>query len=82
MRTQFSDIQLGKKGITENFILTLKSHFQKHKNVKISVMKSAVHEKQKIKEYSNEMLEKLGKNYTAKVVGFTIFLKKWRKEVR
>ena len=82
MRTQFSDIQLGKKGITENFILTLKGHFQKHKNVKISVLKSAVHDKEKVKEYGKEILKNLGNHYTAKVVGFTIFLKKWRKEVR
>jgi len=29
-----------------------------------------------------EILEKLGKNYTAKTIGFTIFIKKWRKKVR
>lgn len=94
-------MQLGKLGLTENFILTLKKHFEKHKNIRISVLKSArdpAHcnsqgsphsrnhsagqDKEKIKEYSNEILEKLGKNYTSKLIGFKIILKKWRKEKR
>lgn len=75
-------VQLGKNGITENFIVTLKNHFNKHKNVRIIVLKSASHEKTKIKEYSEEILEKLGKRYTAKTIGFTIFVKRWRREVR
>ncbi len=76
------EMQLGKLGLTENFILTLKKHFEKHKNIRISVLKSAGHDKEKIKEYSNEILEKLGKNYTSKLIGFKIILKKWRKEKR
>jgi RNA-binding protein YhbY len=78
----FTEMQLGKNGITNNFIETLKSHFQKHENVRISVLKSAGHEKEKVKKYSDEILEKLGRNYTSRVIGFTIVLKKWRKKVR
>ena len=77
-----SQIQLGKNKITDKFAETLKNHFKKHDNVKVSVLKSASHDREKIKEYSREILEKLGKNYTAKIVGFTIFIKKWRKTVR
>ncbi|HEB47339.1 hypothetical protein LCGC14_3065720 [marine sediment metagenome] len=77
-----SHIQLGKNRITDEFTETLKNHFKKHDNVKVSVLKSAGHDKEKIKEYSEEILEKIGKNYTAKIVGFTIFIKKWRKTVR
>jgi RNA-binding protein len=79
---RFGQIQLGKQGITDNFIENLKNQFKKHENVKISVLKSAGHDKNKIKKYSEEILEKLGKNYTFKVIGFTIVLKKWRKPVR
>ena len=75
-------VQLGKNGLTENFIATLKNHFEKHKNVKIVVLKSTGREREKVKEYSKEILEKLGEKYTAKVVGFTIFVKKWRKPMR
>jgi len=81
-----SQIQLGKNGIKENFIQTLKSHFKKHQNVKISVLRNALpdgtEKKQKVKQYAEEILERLGKNYTARIVGFTISVKRWRKEVR
>ena len=75
-------VQLGKQGINENFIQTLKEHFNKCKNVKISVLKSARKNKSDVRNFSEEILEKLGRNYTARVVGFTIFVKRWRKNVR
>ncbi len=77
-----TNIQLGKNKVTENFIETIKNHFKKHKNVKIDVLKSAGREKEMIKVYRDQVLEKLGKNYTAKIIGFTIFVKKWRKAKR
>jgi len=77
-----SHIQLGKNGITENFIETLKDHFKNHENVKISVLKSAGHDKDGIRRYNEEVLGKLGRKYTARTVGFTIFLKKWKRDVR
>ena len=95
----FVEMQLGKNGLTDNFIQTLKFNFERHDNVRISVLKSARdpacknststprnrsagHDKEKIKQYSEEILDKLGKNYTAKLIGFKIILKKWRKEQR
>lgn len=75
-------VQLGKQGVTDNFILTLKNHFKKHDNMKVKVLKSAGHDKKKVKEYKDEILEKLGKRYTARVLGFSIFIKQWRKPVR
>lgn len=79
---KLSQIQLGKKGLTDNLLETLKDHFKDHENVKISVLKNAGRDKKKIKEYAREILEKLGKNYTVRTLGFTIFIKKWRKNVR
>ena len=76
------NIQLGKQGITENFIKTLRDYFKNIKNVKISVLKSATRDKKEINNLSNTILDKLGKNYTSKVIGFTISIKKWRKNVR
>jgi len=75
-------IQLGKNGITANFIETLKNGFKNHNTIRISVLKSAGHEKSKIKEMTEELLGELGLNYTAKIIGFTIVLKKWRKPAR
>jgi len=74
-----SEMQLGKNGITESFLETLKKYFQNHEIVKISVLKSAREKREDMKKHSEEILEKLGKNYTAKIIGFKIILKKWRK---
>ncbi len=76
------EMQLGKNGMTENFISKLKENFNKYTSIRISVLKSAGHDKNKVKEYSAEILEKLGKKYTSKIIGFKIVLKKWRKEKR
>jgi len=76
----FSKVQLGKNRITENFILTLKSHFKKHKIVKVQVLKSAGHKKEKVKEFSEKILEKLGKNFSARIVGFVINVKRMQME--
>ena len=70
-------IQLGKNGITSNFIESLKNQFKDSRTVKVSVLKSA--EREQIKEYQEQLLKKLGSNFTARKIGFTIVLKKWRK---
>lgn len=73
------ELQIGKKGITENFLEMLKQQFEKSQTVRISVLKSARENKDDVKKIANLILENLGKNYTSRVLGFTIILKKWRK---
>jgi RNA-binding protein YhbY len=75
-------VQIGKNGITKNFIKTLGSHFKKHEDVKVSVLSNSGRDKKQVKKYSEEILEGLGKKYTSKIIGFTIFVKKWRKARR
>lgn len=78
----FCKFQLGKQGVTDNFIGTLRTAFKTHKNIKVCVLKGAGREKQKVKEYAEEIINRLGKNYTTRVIGFTIMIKKWRKDKR
>ena len=75
-------VQLGKSGVTENFIGTIKNHFNRHDSVKVHVLKNAGHTKEDIKKYADEITDKLGPCYTAKTLGFSIFLKKWRRAQR
>jgi RNA-binding protein YhbY len=79
-------IQLGKLGITDNFIESLKNLFKKHENVKVHVLKNArgtgKEGKEEVKKYSEEIMEKLGRKYTSKNIGFVISVKKWRRNVR
>jgi RNA-binding protein YhbY len=53
---------------------TIKSHFKNHQNVKITVLKSFTRDRKKIKELSDEIVSKLGDNYTSRILGFTIFV--------
>ena len=72
-------MQLGKQGITENFIDSLKNQFNKSQVMKIYVLKSASRDRKEIIKIKDEILEKLGKNFTGRIIGFTIILRKWRK---
>lgn len=86
MEKKLSNFQIGKQGLTESFIENLKTYFTKNKDIKITVLKSARAEgkqgKKDVEKMSEEILEKLGKNFTSKIIGHTISIKKWRKPVR
>jgi RNA-binding protein YhbY len=70
--------QIGKKGVTENFIETLKEFFKKNKTVRISVLRSARENgKADVKNYAKEIEEKLGRNYKTRIIGFVIIIKKF-----
>ena len=73
-----AQVQLGKQGLTDNFISTLETYFKNHKIVRISVLKSAGHDKKKVKEYSEEIIGKLGEAYKARIIGFVIVLRKYK----
>ena len=77
-----TSIQIGKNGVTDNLIETLKSHFKNHINVKVVLLKNFSRDKKKIKKTAEDIVESLGRNYTYRVLGFTIFVKKWKKAMR
>ncbi len=68
--------QIGKNGITENVILTLKNAYKTRKVVRISVLKSASTSKENTKKVSDELVKRLGGNFTYVIIGFTIILKR------
>jgi len=77
-----STIHIGKNGLTENVFETIKDRFKNHQNVRIIFLKAAGRDREKIKQGAEEIVSKLGRNYTYRIIGFTIFLKKWRKSQR
>ena len=77
-----ASVQIGKNGITENFLETLKNYFKNHQNVKISILKSATRDREELKKISEKIIESMGKNFTARTIGFTIVVKKWRKNMK
>ncbi len=83
MKKPMIKIQLGKAGVTERFIDNLTKIFKNRDLVKISVLKSFSRDKQEIKNTANAICDMLSKKtkkpYTAKTIGFTIVIRKWRK---
>jgi RNA-binding protein YhbY len=77
--------QLGKQGLKGGFIELLATTFKKHDLVKLSILKSCTRDRQEVKEIADRLCAELEsrekKNFTAKIVGFTMFLKKWRKRI-
>ena len=78
-------IQIGKNGVSDNFLESLKSHFKTHSSVRISVLKSARAEgkigKEEVKKYTDKILQNLGGNYKSNTIGFTIIIKKFKKKL-
>lgn len=75
-------IQIGKKGLTKEFLDELKKRFEKSsvRNIKIHVLPSARETRDDVKKYAEEILDFLGKKFDYKIIGFSIFVLKLRKD--
>jgi len=75
------EIQLGKKGITPELLGEIKKRFDinKFQNIKVHVLKSARENRDDVKRYAEQIQDYLGEKYTCRIIGFSIFIKKWRK---
>jgi len=79
--TSQTEIQLGKKGMTPEFLDSLKKRFDKKgvKNIKVHVLQNARESREDVKKYSKEILNFLGNKFSSRIIGFGIFLKKHKK---
>ncbi|MBR9704378.1 hypothetical protein GOV12_03125 [Candidatus Pacearchaeota archaeon] len=75
------ELQLGKKGLTDEFLEDIKNRFDVKgvKNIKVQVLQSARESRDDVKKYSESIKNFLGEKYTIRILGFSIFIKKWRK---
>ena len=74
-------LQIGKNKLTPEFIENLKVLFNNKTNdsARIYLLPSSTRDKSEAKKWAEEIVSKLGKNYTYKIIGYTIVLRKWRK---
>lgn len=74
--------QIGKQGLTETFIESLRTTFKNRDLVRISLLKAYSRDREKLKETADELCKKLSDigNFKYTIIGFTIILKKWRKK--
>ncbi len=79
MKSLQASIQIGKNGLNSGTIEVIRNAFKTHNDVKIHILKSAGHDREKVREIAEKIQQELGNKFTHKIVGFTIFLKKWRK---
>ena len=83
MKSKLVGFEIGKKGLTENFIDTLEKTFKKHNLVKVSILKSATRDRGEARKIAQEICSELKKrekkDFTAKIIGYKIFIRKWRK---
>ena len=75
-------IQIGKAGYGEGNRENIRKVLDQHKNIKVAVLRSYIRNQDDLKRLKERMLSDLGPNYTARVVGYSIFLKKWKRQMR
>lgn len=76
-----ASFQIGKLGLTPGVLESLSLAFKTHKQVRISVLKASTsHNKAGMQTLASELVEKMSKeyggNYRARIIGFTIILRK------
>ncbi len=74
--------QIGKNGMTQGVIDSINSILKTHTQVRISVLKSANRDKDKVKEMADEITTKANYPSSYKIIGFTIILRKQSKKTK
>jgi len=79
MKPSQIEMQIGKNGVTDNFITSLTTAFKKRNNIKIHVLKSAGHDREKVKQIAEDIRGRIGNKFNYRIVGFTLSFKKLKK---
>lgn len=79
---EIPQLQIGKNGLTEAFVEQVRKMSQDKERMKISILKSACRDKAEAKQMCEELIEKLGKNYAYRLVGYVCTLFRFRRDVR
>lgn len=75
-------LQIGKNGLTDAFVEQVRRLSQDKERMKITILKSACRDKAEAKAMCDELVEKLGKNYTYRLIGYVCTLLRFRRNVR
>jgi RNA-binding protein YhbY len=72
-------MNIGKNGLTEGFLNQLKNAFENENLVKVVILPSATRDRETAKKMTLEITNFLGEKFTARLIGFTITVQKWRR---
>jgi len=82
MVKKIKTLQIGKNGLTASVVEQVKGMMVDVQIMKISILKSACKNKEEAILIADSLINDLGKNFTYKLIGHTINLRKWRKDMR
>ena len=78
----FATFQMGKSGLTDQFLEALRTAFKTHKIVKISFLQTSTRDKAEIKKISEEICKRLEDKehrYDFTSIGFKATVRRFRK---
>jgi len=74
--------QMGKNGLSDEFVEQIRSAFKGEEVVKISILRSACRDKKDAKKIADDLVDMLGKKFIYKMVGYVLTVRRFRKEMR
>lgn len=75
-------VQLGKKGLTTEFIEQLKRYFENSEVIKVEILRNCCRDKNQAKKIGQDLVDVLGNNFTFRLIGYVLTVRKWRKPQR
>lgn len=81
MKSKIVQLQIGKNGLTQEFIEQVRNIMESKRAVKISFLKSSTRNREEAKTQAEEITKALGENYRYDMIGWTIIVKKGKKKV-
>ena len=79
---QIKRLQLGKNGLSHEFIEQARKIFEDEQILKISILKSACRNKQDAEKIGQDLVDALGKNYIFRLIGYVLTVRKFRRDMR
>jgi RNA-binding protein YhbY len=75
---EIKKLQMGKNGITDNFIEQLRNMFTHTKIVKVTILKSACRNKADAIALADKLVEKLGTKFSYSLIGYVLTVRRFR----
>ncbi len=66
--------QIGKQGVTDGVIESLNNAMKSHRQVRISVLKSATRNREELKKIAENLQQKIKCKTSCRIIGYTIIL--------
>lgn len=79
---QIKRLQLGKNGMTQEFVEQVRKIFEHEQIIKISILKSACRNKQDAEKIGQDLVDALGKNFIFRLIGYVLTIHKFRRDMR